>query len=474
MLANLDQLTLWLGGFFGLLLLIAIGGLFYLIRYLRRERAKRAWRSFAAANSLAFKPGRLPEGAFVTGSITGQRLTLRSQGNRTRMTLAGDLSRPVSDNNEAAVEALVNALAAIYHSALTQPALRHLHDDMARHRPAIFEFIRFVWRFVRGRSLSEAMADDDPAIDPATLKKFEPLLRDLNHKIFRAYGVDSWPLFQAAVPRSPFTPDYTTVGRSAKGTDIQETLENFQASFRDALAASFSKGQVALGETRQAITYRQDSLETDGDYLQRIFDLLASLARGYPFLLDMGGDLLPFLREAAIADSDLGEVVRQLIRDIAAETETRLGQQPDRFLCVRCLTHCGPHKLTVPTGQTFIYYGCRTCRQSRNFFEGEAIMLLDRAYRATEPIQADGKLRVNWFAERSLFDFDSVEIIEADDEAVERFAVQVGNDTDPVRQPRYAAIRCLVSPQCRLSENSLRILEKTFGTVVIQATNDPA
>jgi hypothetical protein len=77
----------------------------------------------------------------------------------------------------------------------------------------------------------------------------------------------------------------------------------------------------------------------------------------------------------------------------------------------------------------------------------------------------DGLLRVNWLICRKLFDFDRVEVIQATDEDVERFVVQVGNDTDVLRQTRYPQIQCLIGPACRLSENSLRILERTFGRV---------
>jgi hypothetical protein len=84
---------------------------------------------------------------------------------------------------------------------------------------------------------------------------------------------------------------------------------------------------------------------------------------------------------------------------------------------------------------------------------------------ATEVAQKEGLVRVNWLVRRELFDFDRVEIIQATDEDVERFAVQVGNDTDPVRQPHYPQMRCLVAPQCRLSENTLRILRQTFDVV---------
>jgi len=68
-------------------------------------------------------------------------------------------------------------------------------------------------------------------------------------------------------------------------------------------------------------------------------------------------------------------------------------------------------------------------------------------------------------ARRALFDFDRVEIIRATDEDVERFAMQVGNDTDPLRKPRYAQMRCSLAPNCHLTENTLRILESLFGRV---------
>jgi hypothetical protein len=74
-------------------------------------------------------------------------------------------------------------------------------------------------------------------------------------------------------------------------------------------------------------------------------------------------------------------------------------------------------------------------------------------------------VQVNWLARRSLFDFNEVMIIQATDEEVERFAVQVGNDTDPYRRTRYKQMLCMVSTACSLSPNTLRILQHTFGRV---------
>ena len=43
-------------------------------------------------------------------------------------------------------------------------------------------------------------------------------------------------------------------------------------------------------------------------------------------------------------------------------------------------------------------------------------------------------VRVNWLINRQSFDFDRIEIIQASDEDIERFAMQVGNDTDEFRR----------------------------------------
>ncbi len=75
-------------------------------------------------------------------------------------------------------------------------------------------------------------------------------------------------------------------------------------------------------------------------------------------------------------------------------------------------------------------------------------------------------LLMNWLFEKELFRFSKVKIVQATDEEVERFAVQVGNDTNSKRQQRYKKMACVVS--CPLSLNTIRILEHTFGQVKIQ------
>ena len=151
----------------------------------------------------------------------------------------------------------------------------------------------------------------------------------------------------------------------------------------------------------------------------------------------------------------------QLLQAIGQETTARLAYRADRMLCPHCLTFCGAHIASMLEDFNVRYYGCRMCKQSRRLWEGEVVAVLD-AGMGVGPIHQHGETRVNWLAWRELFDFHSVEIVQATDEDVERFAVQVGNDTDPFRRPRYGQMQCVVKPECKLSENTLRILDSVF------------
>lgn len=86
-----------------------------------------------------------------------------------------------------------------------------------------------------------------------------------------------------------------------------------------------------------------------------------------------------------------------------------------------------------------------------------------------EPFLEDGTLFVNWLSLRKLFDFDRVEVLDASDEDVERFCVQVGNDTDPGRREKYRKMHVLVNRNCGLSDNTMRIMKNLFGTVMLKS-----
>ena len=184
-------------------------------------------------------------------------------------------------------------------------------------------------------------------------------------------------------------------------------------------------------------------------------------------LVAIGGEATQPLQEIARDESNpLQKMGIWLLSCIEQETANRFAWRIDHTLCPHCLTRFEPQQIEVSVGVAFTCYGCRVCGQSREYLylPRGVVAILDTSTNNVLA-QKKGRLRVNWAAKRTLFDFDWVGIAHATDEDVERFAVQVGNDTDPVRQPRYRQMQCIISPECHLSENTLRVLRHTFGQV---------
>ncbi len=225
-------------------------------------------------------------------------------------------------------------------------------------------------------------------------------------------------------------------------------------------------GKIELRPLGENLWYRQGGVLTNVNKMQRVCNLLADLADRYSAVASIGGTAVSSLQTISRQNNCVSDVAVQLLRDIAQDTRERLGPRTERLICPRCLVRCGVHRADLPMQFDETYYGCRLCYQSREFIDcpNGVVAVLDSGW-ADAQAQQDGSLRVNWLARRALFDFDRVEIAQASDEDVERFAVQVGNDADPLRRPRYAEMRCVVRPVCGLSENTLRVLESTFGQV---------
>jgi hypothetical protein len=153
-----------------------------------------------------------------------------------------------------------------------------------------------------------------------------------------------------------------------------------------------------------------------------------------------------------------------VLRSIGNETTLWFACAAKTLLCPDCVVRCSPIEIPLPSEDSLDYYGCRACGQAEEFtvWPGEVVVVLDKNMTQAQAEQGN-QLRVNWLQRRELFDFDWIEIVQASDEDVERFTVQAGNDTDEVRQPRYKNMKCVIGPACELSENTIRILEHTFG-----------
>lgn len=236
------------------------------------------------------------------------------------------------------------------------------------------------------------------------------------------------------------------------------------------IAQEMVRGRFYAFETGREITYEQEYIETDAEYLQFVLGALQGLIEIYPRVVEMGGEVVPVLHPISKRYHMLQHVAGQLIFDIGRNTEKQLKGQESQLLCPHCLVHCGMHRINVPWIGEITYYGCRACGQSRNFVPSDnyrLVVVLDRGLMA-EQTNHNETIRINWIEYRKLFDFEEVEVVRATDEDVERFAVQVGNDTDPFRNIRYKQMICTISSGCGLSENSIRILHRTFGQIEVK------
>lgn len=187
-------------------------------------------------------------------------------------------------------------------------------------------------------------------------------------------------------------------------------------------------------------------------------------------LLHRGSEAVPHLLTLSHqADDTLRTIAIWLLQSIGEETRERLAETEQDLFCVDCVVHYQKFKVNPSQVLPITYYGCPICRQSHSFrtWPDGVTVILDRTT-SQEKFQKDTSISVNWLVEQTLFDFDQVEIIAATDEEIERFAVQVGNNTDNKRREKYQTIVCTLSPKINISDNTRRILEFTFGQIQIQ------
>ncbi len=184
-------------------------------------------------------------------------------------------------------------------------------------------------------------------------------------------------------------------------------------------------------------------------------------------LITLGGEATTLLSEFTTDNKHpLWETAFWLLSSIEQKTKHDFAWRTGHTQCPYCQTRFKANSVEVSLGISFTCYGCRTCNQSRHYLylpQG-VVAVLDNNWTDEEALP-DASLRINWLTRRTLFDFDWVELVAANDEDVERFAVQIGNDTDIFRHPRYQQMRCIIGPACHLSANTLRILDRTFGSV---------
>jgi hypothetical protein len=163
---------------------------------------------------------------------------------------------------------------------------------------------------------------------------------------------------------------------------------------------------------------------------------------------------------------DRSEKERQAASQVIAAITKSLEPHLRRLLCRSCLSRFARQTYSIGERTSSYYIACRLCLNAADVVQDvtEVVAVLD-AEMPQEFTYTNGVVGVNWLRRETLCDFDRVEIVQASEYEVERLCIQVGNDTDALRQPRYRRMPCTVSPQCDLSQSALNMLKRTFGKV---------
>lgn len=233
--------------------------------------------------------------------------------------------------------------------------------------------------------------------------------------------------------------------------------------------------QISIDSKAQIVSYEantgEDNPEPFMETQQFLVDRCCELVQAYPKIVQQGGTIISTLQSVLKQNNKpFKSIIRQLLHDIAIDTTNRLANPPQRLICSSCFSAPTSYNAQIGESESFTYYACRTCQQSQTFLSASeaVIAILDQNMTVRYEKQGVRYLRVSWLHQQTLFDFDAVEIIQATDEEVERFVVQVGNDTDRLRIQNYRNMKCTVVSKCQLSENTFRILYRMFGQVEVQ------
>ncbi|MBP7936365.1 MAG: hypothetical protein KA354_17130 [Phycisphaerae bacterium] len=179
---------------------------------------------------------------------------------------------------------------------------------------------------------------------------------------------------------------------------------------------------------------------------------------------------LAYLAKRAVTVPEIvGELLRRLYMNklralLAARVQALDGDEesaPGQALCGPCLSRVELYTDRLLGAR---YYRCRSCR--RDYPEGddwesfeEVVAILHQSWNSASMVKG-GRLYVNADKRDGLFDFDRVEIHEADDVQVERFVMAVSNDPDAERRSRRR--RCTINPQISLSQHTAHMLDAVF------------
>ena len=125
---------------------------------------------------------------------------------------------------------------------------------------------------------------------------------------------------------------------------------------------------ITLDVDQSQISWEQKSIITQSKRLETISYTLHQWLSLAPEIIALGGEVIPTLEAVASSTNHRFQgYAGQLITTIARTTR-RLQGQETQLVCKQCITHCTAHEAKHSPTKSLIYYGCRTCQQTKDFY----------------------------------------------------------------------------------------------------------
>ena len=247
--------------------------------------------------------------------------------------------------------------------------------------------------------------------------------------------------------------------------NIPLSLQEIQALLPGKAQNLFSRHDLSFTYL-EGVALTKSGIVDDFERLEAIFHEMSKAAEAVEQIMCLGSLAIPGLAHIVKTRGTMYRLAYGLCRSISLKTQKALKWKADNLYCTFCYDKPVPYTITFNDEGPLTYWGCRTCGQSTQFIhhKTDVVSVLDDKMIETHLVQ-DTQLRINWLKHRQICFSDRVEIISASDEDVERFAVQLGNDTNPDRRANRQTMPCLIHPTCHLSSNTFRILERQFEKI---------
>ncbi len=239
--------------------------------------------------------------------------------------------------------------------------------------------------------------------------------------------------------------------------------------WRARLSGDWGKVEGANRINEKYLTYVAPKFIADIETIGCLLDALSQLWHMYPQILAQPQAAVPVLQKLAMNQHEASSALaRYLLEYLAEATQSLQNNYPD-LLCQHCFHRFAKHTVNLSFASSVSYYGCRACHRTQDHITVRRVIAVLNETMKIDYKTTEQGFYLNWALYQDLFDFDEIRIDQISDEMLERFVVQVGNDTDPTRKAKYDQMCCMVTPSTTLSENSLRLLRQQFDLIVVRS-----